>query len=87
MWVEAYGYDALADLASREGLGAAPAWCDRFAAIVERRGMREFAVRAAAYRARLGAPGAASIARMLAEQIGSPALDELVASFPEAALT
>lgn len=86
LWVEAYGLDALADVASRNGLGAAPTWCDRYAAFVERRGMREFAVRAAVYRARLGAPGAAALARMLAEQVDNPALGALVDDLPEPAL-
>ena len=77
LWIEAYGLDALCAVAVRHHAEAAPRWIDELEAISARRGMSELLLRATAYRARLGEPGALDAARSLAAQIDNPALDKL----------
>lgn len=79
LWIEAYGLDALCDVAVEHQAGAAGPWIDELEAIAARRGIRELLLRATVYRARLGEPGALDVARSLAAQIDNPALDELFA--------
>jgi DNA-binding SARP family transcriptional activator len=74
LWIEAYGLDALCAVAVEHGVEAAPRWVDELEATAARRGQRELLLHAAAYRARLGEPGAIDVARSLAAQIDNPAV-------------
>lgn len=78
LWIEAYALEALCAVGVEHGAEAAGRWVDEFEAMVSRNGMRELVVRAALHRARLGEPGAAEAARVLAAGIDNPALDELL---------
>lgn len=79
-WIEVYALDALCALAVEHGSELTVRWIDELEATAARRGMRELVLRAAVYRARVGEPGAASVARSLAAQIDNPALDGLLES-------
>jgi DNA-binding SARP family transcriptional activator len=79
VWVQGYVLDALATLGVAHGLPEAPQWVGRLAAIADRCGMAELAVRAAVHRWRLGDPGGLSAARVLADGVDNPALDALLA--------
>jgi tetratricopeptide (TPR) repeat protein len=52
LWVEAYGLDALADVASQRGLAEADGWIQRLEDLSTSHGMRALARSAARYRAR-----------------------------------
>lgn len=80
LWVEAYAYDALCDVATRHDVAGAGRWIERMDALVAPRGIRELASNAALYRARLGEPGAAEVARSLAADVDNPALHARVAA-------
>jgi DNA-binding SARP family transcriptional activator len=80
LWIEAYALDALCTVTVAQGAEAAPLWTDRFERVAARRGIRELVAHAMLHRARLGDPGALDAARSIAEQVGSPALDRLVAA-------
>jgi DNA-binding SARP family transcriptional activator len=80
LWIEAYGLDALCDVAVEHHAEATLRWIDALEAIAARRGIRELVLRATVYRARLGEPGALDVARMLAAQIDNPALGRLLES-------
>jgi hypothetical protein len=77
LWIEAYGLDALCAVAVEHRADGALRWIDELEAMTARRGIRELLLRAIAYRARLGEPGALDAARSLAAQIDNPALDDL----------
>jgi hypothetical protein len=61
-------------------------WIDELEATAARRGIRELVLRAAVYRARIGEPGAISVARSLAAEIDNPALDGLLETSERTAL-
>ena len=84
LWIEAYGLDALCAVAVEHRMGSAARWIDELESIAARRGVRELVLRAAVYRARIGEPGALSVARSLAAQIDNPTIGELFES-PELA--
>jgi DNA-binding SARP family transcriptional activator len=78
LWIEAYSLDALCAVAVAHGAESTVHWIDELEAITARRGMQELLLRATAYRARLGEPGALDAARSLAAQIDNPALETLL---------
>jgi ATP/maltotriose-dependent transcriptional regulator MalT len=78
LWIEAYGLDALCQVAVDQRVGGAGRWIDELEAIAARRGIRELLLRATLYRARLGERGALEAAMSLAAQIDNPALHGLV---------
>ena len=79
LWIEAYALDALCAVAVEHRAQATMQWIDRLEAIAARRGIRELLLRATAYRARHGEPGAIEAAHALAAQIENPALGRLLA--------
>jgi DNA-binding SARP family transcriptional activator len=74
LWIEAYGLDALCDLAIARGSPCAARWVEQLEAVAGRCGMRELLARAWLHRARLSDPGALDAARVLATAIDNPAL-------------
>ena len=84
LWIEAYGLDALCAVAVEHRVESTGRWIDELESIAARRGIREFVLRAAVYRARIGEPGALSAARSLAAQIDNPTIGDLLDS-PELA--
>lgn len=78
-WMYGYVLDASAELAVHMGSSAARETTRSLQDLAASAGMREFTVRANAYRARLGDPGALGAARSLASSIDNPALDRLLA--------
>jgi hypothetical protein len=90
LWIEVYALDALCSVGVTHGVESAARWIDQLEATAARRGIRELVLRAAVYRARIGEPGAAAVARSLAAEIDSPALVSLLAelrSTPDQLLT
>ena len=81
LWIEAYALDALCAVALEHGAPSTMRWIDRLEAVTSRRGIRELLLRATAYRARLGEPGAVEAAESLAAQIDNPAVSELLSPF------
>lgn len=77
-WVRALVLDSSARVAVDFGADDAPGLVAELADLAERCGLREFTVRAAVYRGRLGVPGAFEAARLLATEIENPALEALV---------
>jgi tetratricopeptide (TPR) repeat protein len=81
VWIHAYCLEALARVEIAEEAREARARVQRLERLAARGDMRELVARAALLRARLGDPGAAASARLLAEAIDNPALQaELAAS-------
>jgi tetratricopeptide (TPR) repeat protein len=80
LWIEAYGLDALCAVAVEHRMGSTGRWIDELESIAARRGIRELVLRAAVYRARVGEPGALSVARSLATQIDNPTIGNLLES-------
>ncbi len=78
-WMHGYVLDASADLAVSTGSPAARETTRSLQDLAALAGMREFTVRANAYRARLGDPGALDAARSLASNIDNPVLGRLLA--------
>jgi DNA-binding SARP family transcriptional activator len=78
LWIEAYGLDALCRVGLEHGAESVALWIDQLAAVAAHRGMRELLLRATLYRARLGDPGAFSVARSLALQVDNPALASML---------
>jgi DNA-binding SARP family transcriptional activator len=77
-WVRGYILDALAELAIERSDDDAAAIVSALSDLAAQTGMRELLVRADIHRARLGEPGAAESARLLASEIDNPLLDEAV---------
>ncbi len=77
-WMHGYVLDASADLAVHTGNSQARETTLSLGKLAARSGMREFTVRAHAYRAQLGDRGALGAARGLAAAIDNPALDDLL---------
>ena len=77
-WMHGYVLDASADLAVHAGDSDAREAARSLEALAARAGMREFTVRAHAYRAQLGDRGALDAARSLAGAIDNPTLDHLL---------
>lgn len=84
LWIEAYGLDALCAVAVEHRMGSTGRWINELESISARRGIRDLVLRAAVYRARVGEPGALSVARSLAAQIDNPTIGKLLES-PELA--
>jgi DNA-binding SARP family transcriptional activator len=80
LWIEAYGLDALCAVAVEHRVESTVRWIDELESIAARRGIRELVLRAAVYRARIGEPGALSVARSLAAQIDNEAIGKLLES-------
>lgn len=78
LWIEVYALDALCSVGVEHETESAGRWIDELEATAARRGMRELLLRAAVYRARIGEPGAISVARSLAAEIDNPALAGLL---------
>lgn len=78
-WMHGYVLDASADLAVHTGSAGARETTRSLLDLAASAGMREFTVRANAYRARLGDSGALGAARSLASDINNPALERLLA--------
>lgn len=78
LWIEAYALDALCAVGLEHGAESVPLWIDEFAAVTARRGMRELLLRATVYRARLGDPGAFSVAQSLVSQVDNPILSSML---------
>jgi hypothetical protein len=79
-WVHAHALDGLATVAVGMQDREASTTVDRLAALAERCGLRELAVRAHLHRAQLGDPASAETARVLAAEIDNPELAELLAA-------
>ena len=77
-WGSAYVLDAACAVAIAKGDTRAPAWADQLLATSARAGMRELVARAHWHRARLGQAESAEASRLLANEIGNPALHALV---------
>jgi hypothetical protein len=73
-WVRGYILDALAGLAIDHADGDATQIVASLSDLAAHTGMRELLVRADLHRARLGEPGAADSARLLAAEIDNPLL-------------
>jgi hypothetical protein len=73
-WVRGYVLDALAGLAIDRGDEDATEIVASLSTLAAQTGMRELLVRADLHRARLGEPGAADSARLLAAEIDNPLL-------------
>ena len=80
LWIEAYALDALCSVGVTHGVESAARWIDQLESTAARRGIRELVLRAALYRARIGEPGAAAVARSLTAEIDNPALVSLLES-------
>jgi tetratricopeptide (TPR) repeat protein len=80
VWGSAYVLDAACTVAIERGDDRGPAWAERLLAISARAGMRELVARAHWHRGRLGEAGAAKASRLLAQEIGNPALEVLIGS-------
>jgi DNA-binding SARP family transcriptional activator len=78
LWIEAYALDALCAVGVNHAVESAARWIDELEATAARRGIGELVLRAAVYRARIGEPGAGSVARSLAAEIDNPALTGLL---------
>ncbi len=78
LWIEVYALDALCAIAVEHGAESTVRWIDRLESVAARRGIRELVLRAAVYRARIGEPGAVSVARSLAAEIDNPAVERLL---------
>jgi len=74
MWIHAYCLDALARVEIDAHAPEGPGTVARLERLAARADMREFVVRGALHRARLGDSAAAASARLLAETIENPAL-------------
>ena len=77
LWGKGYALDVLCDLAVAEGMPQASAWVNELHILAARGGMREFTVRAHLHRAALGDGASAVAARLLAAEIGNPALQAM----------
>jgi tetratricopeptide (TPR) repeat protein len=78
LWIETYSLDALCSVGVEQAAESVGQWLDELEGTAARRGIRELVLRAAVYRARIGEPGAASVARSLAAEIDNPALAGLL---------
>jgi len=78
LWIEAYALDALCSVGVEHGTESVVRWIDDLEATAAHRGIRELVLRATVYRARIGEPGALSVARSLAAEIDNPALARLL---------
>ena len=74
VWMHAYCLEALAGVAIADGAPDAPDCVAELERVAARGDMREFVVRAALHRARLGDPSGLATARPLGEAIDNPAL-------------
>jgi len=74
VWIHAYCLEALAGAEIAAGAPEARERVARLERVAARGDLRELVVRAALHRARLGDPGAAATARLLAEAVDNPAL-------------
>ena len=77
LWIETYALDALCAVAVEHRAVGALQWIDELDTVAAQRGHLELLLHATVYRARLGEPGAADVARALAQQIDNPALRAL----------
>ena len=80
VWVHAYCLDALADVAIADAAPDARERVEQLEELAARADMREFVVRAALHRARLGDPGGVAPARLLGESIDNAALHAALAA-------
>jgi DNA-binding SARP family transcriptional activator len=78
VWVQAYVLDALAAVGVAHRLPEARHWVADLAAVADRSGMAELAVRAAVHRWRLGDPAGQVAARALGAAIDNPVLTALL---------
>lgn len=74
LWVEGYCLDALCVLAIEHRRPEAARWVADLEALATRTGMRELVARAYLHRGRLGDPGAAEAALVLAAEVDNPAV-------------
>ncbi len=81
-WMHGYVLDASANLAVQTGNDAARETTRSLELLAASAGMREFTVRANAYRAQLGDRGALGAARSLAVSIDNPALSRMLSGSP-----
>lgn len=79
LWVEAYALEALCEVAVDRGAENASRWVTTLQDMAARNGMRELLVRAHQHSARLGTPGAAEAAALLAEELGNPGAGQALA--------
>jgi DNA-binding SARP family transcriptional activator len=81
-WAYGYVLEALTGAAVRTGDPAARAHAEHLLAVAARSGMSELVVRAQVHLGRLGEPGALDSARLLAQEIDNPLLDEVLSAAP-----
>ncbi|MFI1994145.1 BTAD domain-containing putative transcriptional regulator [Actinoplanes sp. NPDC020271] len=79
VWLDAYILDAQCRLGRRHGHPNTPLWVGALRRLASRTGMREMVVRAMWHGGALGGAGDREAARLLAGDIGNPALDALLA--------
>ncbi|MEU4693633.1 BTAD domain-containing putative transcriptional regulator [Actinoplanes sp. NPDC023714] len=78
VWLDAHILDAQCELGRRHGHPETATWVDALRRLAARSGMREMSVRAMRHSAALGEPGEMEVANLLADDIGNPALTELL---------
>ena len=76
IWGRAYVLDSLCRLAIEHGDPRAGAWADELIGVTWRAGMRELLARAQHHQGRLGKPGAADAARLLASEVRNEVLSK-----------
>jgi DNA-binding SARP family transcriptional activator len=78
VWLDVHILDALCDVGGRHQHPSTAAWVEEMRERASRSGMQELTVRAMLHGARLGRPGDAEAAALLAPAIDNPLLDPLV---------
>jgi len=78
LWGNAYALESLCDLAVTHKMPRAPVWIEELQTLAARAGMRELTVRALLHRSALGDVESGEAARLLAGEIESPPLRNVV---------
>lgn len=82
VWLDGYILDAQCTLGLRHGHADTSQWVSEMQDLTSRTDMKELVARAMAHGARLGRPGDAEAALMLAREVANPALDSVLSSVP-----
>ena len=85
-WVQVYCEDALCDVATVHGVEGAAQWIDELETHAARADMRDFVARAYVHRYRAGDTSALAAAMVLATQVDSPALYQVLEAAQAAAV-
>ena len=79
VWLEVHILDALCEIGGRHGHPQTARWVEEMRDRASRAGMQELTVRAMLHGARLGRPGDAEAAALLAGTVDNPLLEPLLA--------